>query len=115
MITATVLVVRAAGARDRSGLNLEFARHFSAIIEREQVLGGTPQIMIPSRRLPDIQPEIDAVLAPALSAGRLTLRLGEALGRDVPASKYSADMSLHPALGAEVADSEKPFLADWKD
>ena len=41
--------------------------------------------------------------------------MAEALGRDVPASRYSADMSLHPALGVEVADSEKPFLADWKD
>jgi betaine-homocysteine S-methyltransferase len=41
--------------------------------------------------------------------------MAEALGRTVPASRYSADMSMHPALGAEVADSEKPFLADWKD
>lgn len=57
--------------------------HCVTIIEREHVLGGTPQIMIPSRRLPDIQPEINAVLAPALSSGRLTLRLHEALGRDV--------------------------------
>jgi len=57
--------------------------HRVTLIEQENVLGGTPQIMIPSRRLPDIQPEIDAVLAPALSAGRLSLRLGEALGRGV--------------------------------
>jgi len=57
--------------------------HRVTIVERESVLGGTPRVMIPSRRLPEIQPEIDAVLAPALSAGRLTLRLKEALGRDV--------------------------------
>ncbi|MBL7075948.1 MAG: FAD-dependent oxidoreductase [Kiritimatiellae bacterium] len=56
--------------------------HCVTIIERECVLGGTPHILIPSRRLPDSQPEIDAVLAPALSAGRLTLRLGAALGQD---------------------------------
>jgi betaine-homocysteine S-methyltransferase len=41
--------------------------------------------------------------------------MAEALGRAVPASRYSADMSMHPALGKKVADSEKPFLADWKD
>jgi betaine-homocysteine S-methyltransferase len=41
--------------------------------------------------------------------------MAEALGRKVPASRYSADLSLHPAIGTEVANSEKPFLADWKD
>jgi betaine-homocysteine S-methyltransferase len=41
--------------------------------------------------------------------------MAEALGREVPASRYSADMSQHPALGADVAKSEEPFLKDWKD
>jgi betaine-homocysteine S-methyltransferase len=41
--------------------------------------------------------------------------MAEALGRNAPASRYSADLSLHPAIGTEVANSEKPFLADWKD
>ncbi len=57
--------------------------HRVTVFEREPALGGTPQIMIPSRRLPDIQPEIEAVIAPARSAGRLTLRLGESLGQAV--------------------------------
>ncbi len=57
--------------------------HRVTIFEREDVLGGIPQILIPSRRLPDIQPEIDAVLAPALSDGRLELRLGETVGQDL--------------------------------
>jgi len=57
--------------------------HRVTMIEREGALGGTPQFLIPSRRLPHIQPEIDAVLAPALSTGRLELRLGEAVGRDL--------------------------------
>ncbi len=68
--------------------------HRVTIIERESALGGTPHILIPSRRLPNIQPEIDAVLAPALSVGRLTLRLGEALGQDIEleslCSRYDA-------------------------
>ncbi len=65
--------------------------HRVTIIERESALGGTPQFLIPSRRLPDIQPEIDAVLAPALSAGRLKLRLGETVGQDLEIASLSGD------------------------
>ena len=39
----------------------------------------------------------------------------EALGRTVPASRYSPDMSLHPVLGSKVRERDVPFLADWKD
>lgn len=41
--------------------------------------------------------------------------MAEALGRTVPASRYSPDMSLHPMLGSSVRDTDKAFLADWKD
>lgn len=41
--------------------------------------------------------------------------MAEALGRTTPASRYSADMSLHPMLGSRVQDRDKPFLQDWKD
>ncbi|MFC2015582.1 homocysteine S-methyltransferase family protein [Chloroflexota bacterium] len=41
--------------------------------------------------------------------------MAEALGRTVPASKFSPDMSLHPALGANVKDRDLPYLTDWKD
>ncbi|MFC2029571.1 homocysteine S-methyltransferase family protein [Chloroflexota bacterium] len=41
--------------------------------------------------------------------------MAEALGREVPASRYSPDMSLHPALGASVKERDKPYLKDWKD
>jgi len=40
--------------------------------------------------------------------------MAEALGRTVPASRYSPDMSLHPALGASVKDRDVPYLEDWK-
>jgi betaine-homocysteine S-methyltransferase len=39
--------------------------------------------------------------------------MAEALGRSVPASEYSADLSRHPAIGATVKDRDKPFLEDW--
>ncbi|KAI1690504.1 homocysteine s-methyltransferase domain-containing protein [Ditylenchus destructor] len=38
--------------------------------------------------------------------------MAEALGRTVPASKYSADMSLHGMLGS-VAKHEEAFSKDW--
>jgi betaine-homocysteine S-methyltransferase len=41
--------------------------------------------------------------------------MAEALGRTVPASRYSPDLSLHPALGDSVQERDKPYLADWKD
>ncbi|NQU38371.1 MAG: FAD-dependent oxidoreductase [Lentisphaerae bacterium] len=55
--------------------------HHVTLIERDAALGGTPRTLIPARRLPDPQPEIDALLAPAIAAERLTVRLGEEIGR----------------------------------
>ncbi len=40
--------------------------------------------------------------------------MAEALGKTVPASKYSPAMELHPMLGSHVEDKDKDFLADWK-
>jgi len=41
--------------------------------------------------------------------------MAEALGRTVPASRYSPDMSLHPMLGARVQERDVDFMQDWKD
>jgi betaine-homocysteine S-methyltransferase len=41
--------------------------------------------------------------------------MAEALGRTVPASRYSPDMSLHPMLGAHVQERDADFMQDWKD
>ncbi|HEU0247271.1 MAG TPA: homocysteine S-methyltransferase family protein [Gaiellaceae bacterium] len=40
--------------------------------------------------------------------------MAEALGREVPASRYSPDISLHPILGENVQEKEKKF-ANWRD
>jgi betaine-homocysteine S-methyltransferase len=40
--------------------------------------------------------------------------MAEALGKEVPADKYSPAMSLHPMLGTQVEDKDKVFLTDWK-
>jgi hypothetical protein len=41
--------------------------------------------------------------------------MAEALGRTVPASRYSPDLSLHPMLGTQVKERDLSFLEDWKD
>lgn len=40
--------------------------------------------------------------------------MAEALGKTVPASKYSPAMELHPMLGARVEEKDQQFMADWK-
>ena len=41
--------------------------------------------------------------------------MAEALGRTVPASRYSPAMELHPILGSSVKERDTDFLIDWKD
>lgn len=41
--------------------------------------------------------------------------IAEALGRTVPASRYSPDLSQHAMLGKNVLEHNKPFLSHWKD
>ncbi len=41
--------------------------------------------------------------------------MAEALGREVPASRYSPDMSLHPMLGSRIKERDETYLEDWKD
>ncbi len=38
--------------------------------------------------------------------------MAEALGREVPASRYSPDISLHPVIGENVQEKEKRAY-DW--
>ena len=42
--------------------------------------------------------------------------MAEALGRRVPASRYSPDMSRHSMLGSDdvVREDHKQFLKDWE-
>jgi betaine-homocysteine S-methyltransferase len=41
--------------------------------------------------------------------------MAEALGRTVPASRYSPEMTLHPMLGNRVKERDQIFLQDWRD
>jgi hypothetical protein len=39
--------------------------------------------------------------------------MAEALGREVPASRYSPSMELHPMFRAEVTARDAAFLHSW--
>ena len=39
--------------------------------------------------------------------------MAEALGREVPASKYSPSIDLHPMFRADVAAKDAAFLHGW--
>jgi betaine-homocysteine S-methyltransferase len=41
--------------------------------------------------------------------------MAEALGRTVPSSRYSPDISLHPMLGSRVQERDRSFRGDWRD
>jgi NADPH-dependent glutamate synthase beta subunit-like oxidoreductase len=54
------------------------------LYERSHHLGGVPaRLLAPLRAVPDPQPEIDSILAPALTAGRLKIHFGSTLGEDL--------------------------------
>jgi betaine-homocysteine S-methyltransferase len=41
--------------------------------------------------------------------------MAEVLGREVPASRYSPDISLHPVIGEKVQEKEKKSYSRWRD
>lgn len=57
--------------------------HQVDLYERGGTLGGTPERVIPASRFPSARPEIDAILAPAIAAGRLHIHLGMTLGANL--------------------------------
>lgn len=75
-----VTVVGAGPAGLACAIRLLEAGHQVTILERESRLGGTPQTTIPEARCNDATAEVDAILAPARAAGRLTVRTDTALG-----------------------------------
>jgi NADPH-dependent glutamate synthase beta subunit-like oxidoreductase/2,4-dienoyl-CoA reductase-like NADH-dependent reductase (Old Yellow Enzyme family) len=53
------------------------------LFDRARRLGGTPDEIIPAFRYGEAGDEINAILGPAVKAGRLELKLGAALGKDL--------------------------------
>ena len=57
--------------------------HSVTVFEKSRQLGGTPQSIIPGFRYDSATAEVDAILAPAKAAGRISVELGRELGQDV--------------------------------
>ncbi len=85
--------------------------HQVTIFERGDRLGGAPDSLIPCERYESIAEEIDAILKPAQTVGRVEIRLNCALGRDFSLrharSQYDAVL-----LGLGLDKSESLATAD---
>jgi NADPH-dependent glutamate synthase beta subunit-like oxidoreductase len=64
--------------------------HAVNLVEREEKLGGVPALVYDEARLPDPSDEIEALLAPAIQAGRLTLSLGREFSSDALLESHDA-------------------------
>lgn len=79
--------------------------------DKSTELGGTPDSSIPDDRFADSRAEVQAVLAPAIAAGRLILRLGVAFGHDITLSQLRSDFAAC-FLGFGLAGSTSLGQAD---
>jgi NADPH-dependent glutamate synthase beta subunit-like oxidoreductase/2,4-dienoyl-CoA reductase-like NADH-dependent reductase (Old Yellow Enzyme family) len=89
--------------------------HSVEIVERNEHLGGTPQWIIPGGRYEDGSAEIEAVLAPGVQAGRLSLRLGCTFGQDVGLDELRAKFDavfLALGLGQSTSLGQAPGVVD---
>jgi NADPH-dependent glutamate synthase beta subunit-like oxidoreductase/2,4-dienoyl-CoA reductase-like NADH-dependent reductase (Old Yellow Enzyme family) len=89
--------------------------HTVEIVERNEYLGGTPQWIIPGGRYEDASAEIEAVFAPALRAGRLTLRLGCTFGQEVGLDELRSNFDavfLGLGLGQSTTLGKAPGVLD---
>jgi len=72
--------------------------HAVALFESSDRLGGAPERVIPAERLPQIRGELDAALKPAITAGRMIVHFGTALGIDgMQPSRLSWHAGVSPA------------------
>ncbi len=76
----TVAIVGAGPAGLAAAIRLLERGHHVGLFESSATLGGTPERVIPAARFASARPEIDAILAPALTAGRLRIHHRATLG-----------------------------------
>jgi NADPH-dependent glutamate synthase beta subunit-like oxidoreductase len=80
--------------------------HAVTIFEKGTHLGGTPESVIPGSRFESAADEIDAILAPARAAGRIEIRFGQALGRELSLAGLRGQFdALFLACGLEKSTS----------
>ncbi|MDD4870383.1 MAG: FAD-dependent oxidoreductase [Kiritimatiellae bacterium] len=79
----TVAIIGAGPAGVSCAVKLLEAGHNVTIFERENQAGGTPQTVIRSGRISGVKEEVDAVLRPGIQAGRLVIKYGWELGKNI--------------------------------
>ena len=78
----TIAIVGGGPAGIAAAIRLLEHGHTVELFEATDSLGGTPHRVIPASRLPDVRPEIDAALAPALESRRLRIHFGKHVGAE---------------------------------
>lgn len=89
--------------------------HAVVLFEKSQRLGGTPDSIIPVARYENAAEEIDAILAPARTSGRIEVRYGCALGGCVSLEKLRTEFDavfLAPGLGRASSLGEADGVVD---
>ncbi len=106
-----VAVVGGGPAGIACAVRLLEAGHHVTLMDRAPALGGTPDQGIPQTRYGNAAAEVEAILAPALAARRIELRLGESLGTEATLESLRA---AHDAvcLAPGLADSTSLGTAD---
>jgi glutamate synthase (NADPH/NADH) small chain len=78
-----VAIVGAGPAGASCAAKLLECGHEVVIFERADQAGGTPQAVIRSGRISGVKEEVDAVLRPGILAGRLVIKYGRELGKNI--------------------------------
>lgn len=79
----TIAIVGAGPAGLAAAARLLESGHEVDLYERSETLGGVPELVVPSTRLPSLLPEIQALLNPALEMNRLRIHCGTSLGKNI--------------------------------
>jgi NADPH-dependent glutamate synthase beta subunit-like oxidoreductase/2,4-dienoyl-CoA reductase-like NADH-dependent reductase (Old Yellow Enzyme family) len=86
-----IAVVGAGPAGLAASIRLLESGHRVTLFDRALRLGGTPDTLIPGDRYGLAENEVESILKPARAAGRLDIRLGQALGPSLPLATLRAD------------------------
>lgn len=89
--------------------------HSVVLFEKSHRLGGTPDSIIPETRYHDASAEIDAILAPANTLGRIEIRFDCALGDRVSLDQLRTEFDavfLAPGLGRASSLGEADGVID---